>query len=406
MTTSPWKKLISSLLILVIGGGVGYGVGQRTKGSANIIATTTPSPTSKTTNENLDFSPLNQAWGKIKNNFYFKDRIDNQDGIYGATEGLINSLGDPYTVFFSPDASADFNDSLHGTLEGIGAELGVFEGNLTVTSIIKDSPAFHAGIKAKDIIYKIEDEIAGNLTLGQAVEKIRGPRGTKVTLTIIHEGDKNSTKVEVTRDVINIKEIEYEMLENDIAIISIHQFTDDTHINLWEIGRELVEKNPKGIILDLRWDPGGYLEAAVDVTSFFLKEGAAVKKVLRTDSDTMNVTGKAVFPDLPLIVMINGGSASASEIVAGALRDNNRATLLGEKSFGKGTIQELHPLPNGASIKITIGKWFPPSGEDIDHKGITPDIVVPLDDEAMAKGKDNQKDRAIEEIQKLIAKKK
>ena len=402
-----WKKGVSLAIAIIFSLSLGYIVGHN-----NYISTAnqvTPGIVSDTTsnsaNTNLNFNILNQSWNQIKNNFYFKDRIDNQEGVYGAAEGLINSLKDPYTIFLSPDQSDNFNDSLHGSLEGIGAELGILEGNLTVTGIIKDSPAFKAGLKAKDIIYKINDDLASNFNLSQAVDKIRGPQGTKVILTVIHDGDKETTKLEITRDVINLKEIEYEMVD-DIAIISIHKFTDDTKNNLWAIGEELKIKKPKGVILDLRWDPGGYLDAAIDVTSFFLKEGVAVKKILRTDQDSTAVTGKAVMPDVPLVVLINSGSASASEIVAGALRDNQRATLVGEKSFGKGTIQEIHPLANGASLKITVGKWFPPSGEDIDHKGIAPDIEVKLDEEAFAQDKDNQKDRAIEEVKKLIAKKK
>lgn len=407
MFLSPWKKAVSCTAAIIVSLGLGYYVGQEHSViNANQTPTTGVTSTpSENANSALNFSLLNQSWSEIKNNFYFKDRIDNQEGVYGAAEGLINSLKDPYTIFLSPTQSDSFNDSLHGSLEGIGAELGILEGNLTVTGVIKDSPAFKGGLKPKDIIYKINTDLASNFNLSQAVDKIRGPRGSLVTLTVIHDGEKNTSKIEITRDVIDLKEIEYEM-KGDIAVISIHKFTDDTKHNLWAIGDEIKTKHPKGIILDLRWDPGGYLDAAIDVTSFFVKEGVAVKKTLRTDQESSPVTGNVVMPDLPLVVLINGGSASASEIVAGALRDNHRATLVGEKSFGKGTIQEVHPLPNGASLKITIGKWFPPLGEDIDHKGIAPDVEIKLDEAAFAKDKDNQMDRALEEVQKIIAKKK
>ena len=408
MFLSPWKKTVSFTTAIILSLGFGYYVGQAhgvTNSNQSTTKVVSGGAQTDTTNNLLNFSLLNQSWSEIKNNFYFKDRIDTQEGVYGAAEGLINSLKDPYTIFLSPTQSDNFNDSLHGSLEGIGAELGILEGNLTVTGVIKDSPAFKGGLKPKDIIYKINNDLASNFNLSQAVEKIRGPRGSLVTLTVIHDGEKNTSKIDITRDVIDLKVIEYEM-KGDIAVISIHKFTDDTKHNLWAIGDEIKAKHPKGIILDLRWDPGGYLDAAIDVTSFFVKDGIAVKKILRTDQESSPVTGNVVIPDLPMVVLINGGSASASEIVAGALRDNHRATLVGEKSFGKGTIQEVHPLPNGASLKITVGKWFPPLGEDIDHKGIAPDVEIKLDEAGFAKDKDNQMDRALEEVQKIIAKKK
>ncbi|OGC82296.1 MAG: hypothetical protein A2V81_02050 [Candidatus Abawacabacteria bacterium RBG_16_42_10] len=357
-----------------------------------------PPTATATSNSSLNYSLLNQAWDKIKNNFYFKDKINNQDGVYGATYGLINSLNDPYTVFFTPEESNRFQDSLDGTLEGIGAELAIFDGSLTVSAVLKDSPAFQAGLHAKDIIYKINEDTTSELTLGEAVSKIRGPRGTTVTLTIVRDGEEEPLILTITRDVINIKEIDYEMLESGIAYIRVSQFTDDTKRDMTRIADEITAKNPKGIILDLRWNPGGFMEGAIDVASVFIKRGIVVKKDLRTDQDNLSVHGDAAFPDIPMVTLINGGSASASEIVAGALRDNDRSILIGEKTFGKGSIQEMHPLTQGASIKITVGKWFPPSGEDIDHIGIKPDIEVVLDQEAFKQDKDNQKDRAITEL--------
>src|SRR3989304_3450096 len=359
-----------------------------------------PPTATATSNSSLNYSLLNQAWDKIKNNFYFKDKINNQDGVYGATYGLINSLNDPYTVFFTPEESNRFQDSLDGTLEGIGAELAIFDGSLTVSAVLKDSPAFQAGLHAKDIIYKINEDTTSELTLGEALSKIRGPRGTTVTLTIVRDGEEEPLILTITRDVINIKEIDYEMLESGIAYIRVSQFTDDTKRDMTRIADEITAKNPKGIILDLRWNPGGFMEGAIDVASVFIKRGIVVKKDLRTDQDNLSVHGDAAFPDIPMVTLINGGSASASEIVAGALRDNDRSILIGEKTFGKGSIQEMHPLTQGASIKITVGKWFPPSGEDIDHIGIKPDIEVVLDQEAFKQDRDNQKDRAITELKK------
>ncbi|MBI4836324.1 MAG: S41 family peptidase [Candidatus Abawacabacteria bacterium] len=393
--------IIASLAIGFIVGNIWSPLAQH--GKATLLPSEISSPTNNpSTSQELNFTLLNQSWNKIKNNFYFKDKIDAQEAVYGASYGLIDSLNDPYTVFFSPEESTRFRDSLDGSLEGIGAELGMFDGALTVTGVIKDSPAFKAGLKAKDIIYSINDESTASLSLGEAVSKIRGPRGSEVSLTISHDGQKTTSKITITRDIINIKEIDLEMLPDDIAFIRINQFAEDTRKELTKLGQELVAKKPKGIILDLRWNPGGFLESAVDVVSFFLKKGVAVKKIMRTDHTSMSVDGNAMFGDIPLVILVNSSSASASEIVAGALRDNNRAKLIGEKTFGKGTIQEMHTLPNGASLKITVGKWFPPSGEDIDHKGITPEIEIKLDQEAFTKGRDNQKDKAVEEMKKVL----
>ncbi len=399
------KKNLVIAVVAIISVASGFTLGSVFTEHNSQLTVEGASPTSSaipTNGENLNYSLLNQAWDKIENNFYFKDKINDQDGVYGATYGLINSLNDPYTVFFTPEESSRFQDSLDGTLEGIGAELAIFDGALTVSAVLKDSPAFQAGLKSKDIIYKINDDATTELTLGQAVSKIRGPRGTTVKLTIVREGAKEPLILTITRDVINLKEIDYEMLDSGIAYIRVSQFTDDTKKDMTRIAGEITAKNPKGIVLDLRWNPGGFMEGAVDVASVFINKGTVVKKDLRTDKDSLSVHGNAAFPDLPMVTLVNGGSASASEIVAGALRDNHRSMLIGEKTFGKGTIQEMHPLAQGASIKITVGKWFPPSGEDIDHIGIKPDIEVVLDQAEFTKEKDNQKDRAIAEVKKLI----
>lgn len=403
MIVQYYKRNLTIVAIAIVSLFSGYALGNiLAVNKVDLAVDGESSAVSSTANPALNFNLLNQAWDKIKNNFYFKDRINDQDGIYGSTYGLINALHDPYTVFFTPEESNRFQDSLDGTLEGIGAELAIFDGALTVSAVLKDSPAFAAGIKPKDIIYKINDDVTTDLTLGEAVSKIRGPRGTTVTLTIVREEESEPLKLDITRDVINIKEIDYEMLDNGIAYIRVSQFTDDTRRDTNRIVEEIKNKNPKGILLDLRWNPGGFMEGAIDVASVFIAKGIVVKKDLRTDRDSLSVHGNAAFPDLPMVTLINGGSASASEIVAGALRDNDRSILIGEKTFGKGTIQEMHPLAQGASIKITVGKWFPPSGEDIDHVGIKPDIEVVLDQKAFEDDKDNQKDRAIEELKKLI----
>lgn len=349
----------------------------------------------------VDFSQFWTVWGKLEANYYDKTKLDPQKMLNGAIEGMVASLGDPFTLYLPPAQNDSFKQGLAGQFSGIGAELGTKDKDIIVISPLDGSPAQKAGIKAGDIIVKVNGESTGGWNLSQAVDKIRGPKGTEITLTIIHKGDKNPTNVKITRDVIKVKSVsgwvksvkDIDEIDNSklktqsptaqIAYIRLSQFGDNTNkdwISLIDkLQPQTQNSNFKGVILDLRNNPGGYLTDAVFIASEFLGQGkTVVQEVSGNDSKSLDVTRDGKFLNVPVIVLINKGSASASEIVSGALRDHNRAKLVGETSFGKGTVQQAEDLGNGSGVHVTIAKWLTPNGTWVNGTGLTPDYQVLL----------------------------
>lgn len=350
----------------------------------------------------VDFSLFWSVWDKLTTNYYDKTKIDPQKLLYGAITGMVQSVGDPYTMFLPPTQNNNFQQQLAGQFTGIGAELGMKGKQIIVVAPLAGSPAEKAGIKAGDAILKVAGESTSGWTLQQAVDKIRGPKGTPITLTIQHEGQSSSEDISITRDTITVKSVDgwvkevkdisgisqdmkKSSVQNDsIAYIRLSQFGDSTNDDWTHLISSLLPKiasmHAKGVILDLRDNPGGYLTDAVYIASEFLPEGAPV--VIQdngSEQNTLSVNRKGSLMDIPLIVLINKGSASASEIVSGALRDNKRAQLVGETSFGKGTIQQAMDLGNNAGLHVTIAKWLTPNGTWVNGKGLTPDVTVKLD---------------------------
>lgn len=327
--------------------------------------------------------------------------------LYGAVAGMVASLGDPYTVFMDPKENKDFKESLVGQLEGIGAELTMKDGLVTVVSPLKNSPAKNAGIRPEDIILAIDEEETADLTLEEAVMKIRGPRGSTVVLTILHQGDSETVDIEIKRDVINIESVDSEVKEDGIAYIAINQFGDSTVAEFQKAISDLVLKQPKALILDLRFNSGGYLDSSVHIISEFVEEdktAVTIKKRNGADKDVYKTFDGARFPKIPMVVLINKGSASASEIVAGALQDYERAHIMGEKSFGKGTVQEVAPLSDGSSVRVTIAQWFTPNDHSISETGITPDETVEMTIEDYQEDRDPQLDKALEYLKEQLSK--
>ncbi len=344
----------------------------------------------------IDFTPFWTVWQKLQTDYYDKTKLDSSKMLTGAINGMIQTLGDPFTLYLPPTQNNDFKQGLSGQFEGIGAELGTKDKSIIVIAPLDGSPARAAGIKAGDEIVKVNDEVTGGWTLAQAVDKIRGPKGTDVTLTIVRKDTSGTKDIKITRDVITVKsvtswikkvkDIEGIKVAGDFAIayIRLSQFGDNTNKEWLSVTNDLVikikQQNAKGLILDVRNNPGGYLTDATYIASEFIKEGAPVvieeAGGVRT---TLSATRKGLLLGTPLIVLINKGSASASEIVAGALRDNNRARLVGETSFGKGTVQQAEDLGGGAGLHVTIAKWLTPSGVWINGKGLTPDVSVASD---------------------------
>ncbi len=370
----------------------------------------------------VDLSPFWTVWTKIQTNYYDRTKIDPQKMLDGAISGMIGSLNDPYTLYLPPVQNGNFKDGMAGQFQGIGAELGMSGNQIIVVAPLSGSPAERAGIKAGDAILKVNGTATIGWDLNKAVTNIRGPKGTDVTLTIAHKGEASSKDIKVTRDIITVKSVDgwvkqvkdiaalkqTNILKNHqgdaVAYIKLSQFGDETNKDWVVLVSKLVvdmkkEKNFKGIVLDLRNNPGGYLTDATHIASEFLNEGTAVVvQDSGVDKQTLYATRKGVLLDTPLVVLINKGSASASEIVSGAMQDYGRAKLIGEQSFGKGTIQQAEDLVNGSGIHITIAKWLTPKMRWIHGTGLTPDIVVTLD--AKDPTHDSQLEKAIEQLVK------
>lgn len=380
---------ILAILVLVVaffaaGVAVGRGDIKVNKLSANIAS-----------NGQLDFSSVNQIYGLLVKDY--DGNLNTTKLIDGAKQGLVAATGDPYTEYFNPTDAKTFNNELSGSITGIGAEIGSdASGNIQIVSPISGYPAQKAGLQPKDKIAAINGQSTSGMSVDAAVTKIRGAAGTKVTLTIIR-GDSNPFSVSITRQKITVPSVTSSIDSNNIGYIKIGQFTDDTVALAQKAASNLAQKKVKAVVLDLRGNPGGYLSGAVNVSSLWLDQGKTVVSERRgsTVVDTEYASGTNTLKGLPTVVLIDGGSASASEITAGALRDNGVATLVGQQSFGKGSVQQVENLPDGSEVKITVAHWYTPNGVNINKKGITPDTLVPNATSAQtAAGQDPQLDKA------------
>ena len=352
---------------------------------------------------NIDFKLFWDTWDLLSKTYIDKKALDPSKLFYGAISGMVASIGDPYTVFLPPAAQKSTTEELNGSFSGVGIELGFSDTKpprLVVQSPLSGTPAALAGIKPKDLIVKIDDKDTTGMNLPEAVQLIRGEKGTKVNLTIFREGDSDTKLFTLTRDTIIVKSVEVSFKETksgkSVALIKLSRFGERTNDEWTKAVDEIVSKNPGAVILDLRNNPGGFLEGAVFIASEFLNGGDVV---LQENNEGVRVPFKVNrvgrLLNIPTIVLINKGSASASEIVAGALQDRKRAQLLGEKSFGKGTIQEAQSLAQGTGIHITVAKWLTPNGRWVNEtQGFDPDIKV--DAEKDDPTKDPQLDKAIE----------
>lgn len=357
-------------------------------------------PANKLTKD-IDFNLFWDVWDQLKEKYVDKDKLDDKKMFYGALKGLVESTGDPYTIFMDPKIAKEFSNDLAGTFEGIGAELGKKNDIITIVAPLAGMPAEKAGLQAGDQIYAVDGESTAGLTIDEVVNKIRGPKGTKVTLTIFRKGFEKTEDITIIREMIIVKSVKTKISEDGIFIITITNFNDDTSDLFKQAVAEAVSKNPKGIILDLRNNPGGYLETAIDVASEWIDEGIIVSEQFSQEKkNEYKNRGLARLKNFPTVVLVNQGSASASEIVAGALKDYGKATIVGMKTFGKGSVQTLEDMDDGSSIKITVAKWLTPKGYNINDQGITPDIQIDLTLEDYNADKDPQINKAIEILNK------
>jgi len=346
--------------------------------------------------EDVDFNLFWDVWEIINDN-YVKQPVNQAQLLYGAMAGSIASLGDPHSVFFDPQTTQEFNEELGGMFEGIGAEIAIKNDRLTIVAPLPGSPAEKAGLKAGDKVYAIDELDTTNISLDYAVSKIRGPKGTEVILTISHDGLSDLEEVKIIRNTIKIQSISWTELDNNIIRFEVRYFNEDTLDDFNQAVLDIAAKNPRGIILDLRNNPGGLLDTAIEVASEWVESGPVVFERLSDGQiKTHKARGRARLKDFKTIVLINEGSASGSEIVAGALKDLGLAQLIGETTFGKGTVQSLFPLDDGSSIKITIAEWLTPNENIIEGDGIEPDIKIELTEEDFNNDNDPQLDKAIE----------
>ncbi len=353
--------------------------------------------------EGADFTIFWEAYNTLKDNYVFPDKINHQDIVYGAIAGMTNALSDPHTSFFTPDDTKRFLENTDGRFEGVGMEVDIRDNQFQVVAPLRGTPADKAGMMAGDKILKIDGVETDGLSVEEAIGMIRGPRGTKVVLTVLRSEWDKSREVEIIRDTIVSPSLEWELLEGNIAHISFYHFHRNTDSNFRDIALDLINSPAKGLILDLRNNSGGYLDVSQNIGGWFLNRGDVF--VIEDDGRVMHEfrsKGNGSLSHYPLVVIMNQGSASASEILAGAVRYHNNALIVGETSFGKGSIQKLKKLRDGSSIKITIANWLTPNGYTITKKGLTPDYEVEMTIEDYEAGRDPQLDKAIEVMRGMI----
>lgn len=351
--------------------------------------------------KDVDFALFLTVWDMLRERYVDKDTLSSTKLFYSALEGLVAGLDDPYSVFLTPKVSDEFVESLNGRFEGIGAEIAIKHNVLTVVAPLPDSPALAAGLKAKDVILEIDGVSTADMRLDEAVNRIRGEKGTQVVLTVSRAGQDETMKISITRDTIKVASVTWEMKSGDIAYIELRNFNTDTTELFRKIQKEVIAQNPKGLIFDLRNNSGGFLQTAVDVSSAWVSGKLVVsERGINGQTKQYLSNGQALLAGIPTVVLINGGSASASEIVAGALQDYGVAYLIGETTFGKGSVQVLEDLSDGSSVKFTIARWYTPNDRSIDKEGIEPDEKVEFTEEDFSGDKDPQLERAVEYLSK------
>ncbi len=348
----------------------------------------------KSHDASIDMSSLQETYNKLAANY--DGTLNKNDLIQGANRGMVAAAGDAYTTYFSPSEATDFNNSLSGNIGGgIGAEIGLKNDQLTINRPLADNPAIKAGLLAGDIILKVNDESTTGWTVDQAVGVIRGDAGTTVKLTIQRGTDTKDYTV--TRAIINNPSV-YSTIVNELGTITISRFDGETGALAKAAAQDFVKKGVKSVILDLRYNGGGYVSAAVDVAGLWLDNQVIVTERTGTNGatikDTLKSGSDAILKGIPTVVLVNGESASASEIVAGALQDNKAAKLVGEKTYGKGSVQEPLQLSGGAELKVTVARWYTPNGKNITKEGITPDVTATLTQTDINNSVDPQVDAA------------
>lgn len=386
------------VIILGIGGFWGFQIGQR-----NYFPDISGVKNKETAlNETVDFSMFWKVWGQLQENYVDKSKIDSQKMMYGAISGMVKSLEDPYTVFLDPKFSKQFSENVNGSFEGIGAEIGIKKGILTIIAPLKGTPAEKSGLRSGDQVLKVDDKPTSDMTIDDAISVIRGPKGTEVVLTINREGWDGVKEIKIIRETIVIPVLEWEKKEGEIFYLRLYHFSLNSPSEFRKAAMEILDskeaQKSKKLIFDLRNNPGGYLNAAQEIASWFIERGELIVSEDFGNGEKIDYSSKGYnrFGDWNVILLVDNGSASASEIVAGSLRDQKGAKLVGTKTFGKGSVQELVNLSDGSALKITVARWLTPKGVNISEKGIEPDFEVEFTKEDYDNKTDPQLEKAIE----------
>lgn len=397
------RRFVLSLSVLLLAGWVGYQFGLRESPVRGGLDTRSVVNTDVPDDATVDFSVFWDVWNKVRQYYIDPENIDIQKMVYGAVTGMVAAVGDPYTSFFPPQENKEFKEDLGGSFEGIGAQLGLKDGRVIIVSPLRGMPAEAAGLKPNDYILEVDGKDTTGWTVDQAVSEIRGPKGSDVVLTVFHVNSTSGPEeITVTRSTISVPSVSWWIKTpsgieeisgaseaatfrdsaRSIAYIALTRFGDNTNADWNKAVDEIVAarksgRNVAGLVLDMRNNPGGYLDGAVYIASEFIRSGTVVSQQNTDGSrDNFPVDRRGKLTDIPIVVLVNKGSASAAEIVAGALRDTGRATIVGETTFGKGTVQTPFDVTGGAAVHITTGKWLLPSGESISDKGIEPDTTI------------------------------
>lgn len=405
--STGFRTFVLTLAFVILAGGIGYSLGKRdleestspTNGKPSLVNIDTPKDTT------VSFDMFWQVWKLLELSYIDKSKIDSQKMVWGAIKGMTQSLGDPYTVFLPPEENTATRQTLDGAFEGIGAQLGMKDGRIVVIAPLKGMPADKAGLLPGDVIVQVDGLDTAGWSVPEAVEKIRGQRGSSVKLAILHPEETTLVDITVVRERIEIPVVEVSFRDN-VAVVRLNQFVE-TMPHQWEEAMRSIATTCQtgasscdGVILDLRNNPGGFLQGSVYISSEFLSDGTVViQEFANGNRETYAVDRKGTLLTTPLVVLVNEGSASASEIVAGALKVHKRATIVGTKTFGKGTIQERKELPEGAGLHITTAKWLLPDDSWINEKGIEPDVLV--EDVPETETVDEQLDTAVSTVKSL-----
>ncbi len=358
---------------------------------------------------NADFSLFWDVLDMVKRKYVGIGEIKDEEFLHGAIKGVVGALDDPYSNYFEPEDATKLNQDLSGSFGGIGAEIGIRSDQLIIVAPLKGNPAEATGLKAGDKILKVDDTFTNNLTVDRAVKLIRGEPGTEVKLLILRNGWEEAKEFKIIRAEIVVPTLDSEIKELDgkrVAYIQLYNFNANAPELFYRAAFDVLFKNLDGIVLDLRNNPGGFLEVATNIAGWFLERGEVVvrEQFAPGSFKDLRASGNGALKNIPVVIIVNGGSASASEILAGALRDMRGTKIVGEKTFGKGTVQEVESLKDGSSLKISVAEWLTPGGGKINKIGITPDFEIKLTDEDAEKKKDPQLDKALEILKEEIKK--